>query len=75
MVIGEVILTAIIDAVIGYTLEKGLDRLGGRVQEILGRDPTKKAFKEALGQAFERLRQQHETSSLMTSRRWGVQTG
>ena len=59
MVIGEVILTAIVDAVIGYTLEKSADTLGERIREKLGQDPTKKALREALGQAFERLRQQH----------------
>ena len=59
MVIGEVILTAIVDAVIGYTLEKSADTLGERIREKLGQDLTKKALREALGQAFERLRQQH----------------
>src|SRR5260221_2263689 len=59
MVIGEVILTAIVDAVIGYTLEKSADTFGERIREKLGQDPTKKALREALGQAFERLRQQH----------------
>jgi hypothetical protein len=59
MLIGEAILSAIVDAVIAYTFEKSADQLGERVRERLGLDPTKKALKEALGQAFEHLSQRH----------------
>lgn len=59
MPVAEIILTAIADAVAGYAFEKGADKLGGWARDKLGLDPTKKAFKEALGQAFERLQKQH----------------
>jgi len=59
MIIGEAILTAIVDAVIAYTFERSADKLGECVWERLGLDPTKKALREALAQAFERLSRQH----------------
>ena len=59
MLIEEVILAAIADAVIGYAFEKSSDKLGEWARDKLGLNSTKKAFKEALGEAFERLRQQH----------------
>ena len=59
MVIGEAILTAIVDAVIAYAFEHAADKLGIRVRERLGRDPTKKALKESLNQAFMQLSNQH----------------
>ena len=59
MLIEDVILTAIINEIIGYTIEKGAGKLGDRVKEKLGLDPTRKALKEALGGAFEQLNRQH----------------
>ncbi len=59
MLIEEVILAAIADAVIGYAFEKSSDKLGEWARDKLGLNSTKKAFKEALGEAFERLRKQH----------------
>lgn len=53
--ITEAILTAIVDAVIGYIVEKRGDKLSGQIREKLGRDPLKKAFKESLAQAFAHL--------------------
>jgi HEAT repeat protein len=58
MIIGEAILSAIVDAVIAYTFERGTDKLGIRVRERLGLDPTKTAFKEALNKAFIQLSDQ-----------------
>ncbi len=48
MVIGEIVLTTIVDAVIGYAFEKGADRLGDRAREKLGRDPTKKGAERSV---------------------------
>lgn len=59
MIISETIIAAIVDEVIAYAFEKSADKLGERVRERLVLDPTKKALKEALGQAFERLSRQH----------------
>lgn len=55
----EIILGAIADAVFGYLVDKGGDRLGDWAREKLGRDATKKAFKEALGEAFDDLKEKH----------------
>jgi HEAT repeat protein len=55
----EIILGAIADAVFGYLVDKGGDRLGDWAREKLGRDATKKAFKAALGEAFDDLKEKH----------------
>jgi hypothetical protein len=59
MPLEEVILAAIVDAVIGSVFEKGSNKLGEWARDQLRLDPIKKAFKEALSQAFERLEEQH----------------
>ena len=59
MPIEEIILAAIADAVVGYAFEKSSDKLGEWARDKLGLNSTKKAFKEALGEAFEYLRKQH----------------
>ncbi len=59
MPVAEILLTAIADAVFGYAFEKSADKLGEWAREKLKLDPTKKAFKEALGKAFARLEEQH----------------
>jgi hypothetical protein len=59
MPIEEIILGGIADAVFGYIVDRGGDRLGDWGREKLGRDAVKKAFKEALGEAFEDLNRQH----------------
>ncbi len=55
MAIAEIMLAAIADAVFSYIVAKGGDELGGWAKNKLGLDPAKKAFKEALGEAFEDL--------------------
>src|SRR5438045_416749 len=51
----EIILSAIVNAVIGYLIENG----AGKLAEKLRRDPVNKAFKTALNQAFEELSEQY----------------
>src|SRR6266702_5215373 len=50
-------LTIIVDNVFGYVLEQS--GIGEYVRDKLKRDPAKKAFKRALGKAFERFKQKY----------------
>src|SRR5437667_5429349 len=59
MPLEEIILAAIADAVFGCIFDKNADKVGGWARDKLGLDSTKKAFKEALGQAFEQLKRQY----------------
>jgi hypothetical protein len=59
MVIGEILLSAIADAVFGYLTDKEGASLEDWAREKLGSDPTKKAFKRALAEAFEAFKQQY----------------
>ena len=57
--ISETILTAIVDAVIGYIVDNRADRVSELIREKLGGDPVKMAFKAALDQAFNHLYKVH----------------
>lgn len=59
MPIGEIMLGAIAEAVFGYVIDRYGDKLGELVYDKLGRVPTKKAFKKALGEAFAIFEQQY----------------
>ncbi len=59
MVIEEVMITSIVDAIIGYIMGKSADRLSERLRDKLSMDNTKKAFKEALGEALQHLQMKH----------------
>jgi hypothetical protein len=59
MPIGEIMLGAIAEAVFGYLIDRYGDKLGDLVYEKMGRAPTKKAFKKALGAAFAAFEQQY----------------
>lgn len=59
MPIGEILLTAIADAVFGYLVDKHGDTLEERVRGKAGRDAIKKAFKAAFGKAFAEFEYRH----------------
>src|SRR5712692_10105511 len=59
MVIDEVILTSIVNAIIGYVCENNADKFSERLRDRLGLDPIKKSFNEALGEAFEHLQKKY----------------
>jgi len=59
MPIGEILLTAIADAVFGYLLDKHGEKLVDRIRDKTGRDLVKKAFKAAFGKAFADFEQKH----------------
>ena len=57
MPLAESILMKIADKVFGYIMSKtGMDI---KVRQILGLDPTKKAFAHALGQSYDNFKRQH----------------
>lgn len=53
------ILSSITDAVISYAVGKEADQISDKIRDILGRDPTKRAFQAALNEAFINLDKQH----------------
>src|SRR5258708_3093706 len=53
------ITSTIVDAVISHAIDKGSAQLSDKVRSLLGRDPIKKALKDALNQAFANLEKQH----------------
>ncbi len=59
MPFGEIILTAIADAVFGYLIDKHGDKLGDWARDKLGRDPIKKAFINALSKTITQFEQQY----------------
>ena len=59
MPFGEIILTAIAEAVFGYLIDKHGDRLGDWARDKRGRDPIKKAFKNALKETITQFEQRH----------------
>ncbi len=59
MPLGEIVLTAIADAVFGYLLTKYGDTLGDWARSRAGREPMRKAFKNALGRTFAQFEQQY----------------
>jgi hypothetical protein len=59
MLIEEVILAAIADAVFGYAFEKNFDKLGEWARDKLGLNATKKAFKEAFSEAYGQFEKQY----------------
>jgi hypothetical protein len=59
MIFDEMIFSAVADAVFGYLLDKEGTRLSDWVREKLGREPTKLAFKAALGRAVQQLQHRH----------------
>lgn len=59
MPLGEIVLAAIADAVFAYLVTKYGDTLGDWVRSRAGREPMRKAFKNALGRTFAQLEQQY----------------
>ena len=57
MPFSEIVLTAIVDSVIGYAFDQG--GIGDRLRDVLKRDPIKTAYKNALRSTFEDFEKQH----------------
>lgn len=59
MIIGEIIIVSVVDAVFSYLVEKGFDKSNGWASDKLGLSASKRAFKDALFKAFEQFEKQY----------------